>query len=409
MSDQIPEDHGEAKYPQVMRAVTETPWAVLPATLAAIVELLSLRASGYELTDEQIQARIGSGPPRRDFYMAGTVAVIPIYGVLIPRADMFTQMSGGTSVQRLQASFQDALDDKDVTAIVLDIDSPGGAAALIPEFAAVIRAARGEKPIVAVANHMAASAAYWLGAQAGEFVLTPSGEVGSVGVLAAHDDISAMQEKLGVKTTLVSAGKFKTEMNPFEPLSDEARAEIQRRVDEVYTVFLADVAKGRRVSVDTVRTDFGQGRMVTAQAALAAGMVDRVETFDAAIARLSRPEMQQGAAAQTYVATVTSKGTVGAWFPGTIGPPGQTASTMNIEAAESGLSFADSVEQALRAFDQVVSGAEELRSLTGAKRAQLDGLIERAQDLAALLDKESEPAALGLDAEHDWLLTTHRI
>ena len=93
---------------------------------------------------------------------------------------------------------------------------------------------------------------------------------------------------MGVTTTIISAGPHKTEGNEYQPLSDEARADIQSRVDASYDAFVSDVAAGRRVSVATVREDFGGGRVMTAKAARAAGMVDRVETLSATVQRLGR-------------------------------------------------------------------------------------------------------------------------
>lgn len=278
----------DGRYPQVVRSVLDTPWAILPRTLATIREMVAYRHAGGRYTDEEIQARIGAKPSRRDAQRAGNIAVIPIYGVITPKADMFTEISGGTSVDRLRGAFHQALADETVSAIVLDVDSPGGQVDLVPELAGEIRGARGTKPILAVANTMAASAAYWLAAQADELYVTPSGEVGSIGVFAAHDDLSGAMEKAGVKTTLISAGKFKTEANPFEPLSDEARAAIQARVDDAYRMFVHDVAKGRGVPVDTVRAGFGEGRIVVAKDAAAEGMIDGIATLDEVVARAAR-------------------------------------------------------------------------------------------------------------------------
>lgn len=275
-----------ARYPQVLRAVCESPWAIRPEKLAVIREMLALRASGQRFTAEEIEARIGAGPAVKQSSSVGTVAVIPLYGVITPRADLMTEMSGGTSMQGFMDSLRGAVADDSIGAILLDVDSPGGMTDLVPEAAAEIRAARGSKPIVAIANTDAASAAYWLASQADEIVVTPSGMVGSIGVFAAHDDVSAAMEQDGVKTTLISAGKYKVESNPFEPLSDEARAAIQERVDQFYGMFVKDVSKGRRVPVDAVRSGFGEGRIVTAQDALKLGMVDRVDTFEATVERL---------------------------------------------------------------------------------------------------------------------------
>jgi capsid assembly protease len=275
------------KYPNIVRAVLETPWAILPEKLAEVRELVSLRADGVVLTAEEIEVRIGDGPAQRDMQMVGSVAVVPLYGVIVPKVDLMTQMSGGTPIDRFRATLAAAVRDPDVSAVVIDVDSPGGQTDLLTEAASDIRAMRGSKPIVAVANTVAASAAYWLATQADELVVTPSGSVGSVGVFAAHEDVSAQQEMDGVKTTLVSAGKYKTELTPFAPLSEEARAYVQQRVDDAYSQFTADVAKGRRVSVESVRVGFGEGRMVSAKQAVKLGMADGVESIQSVIGRLS--------------------------------------------------------------------------------------------------------------------------
>jgi signal peptide peptidase SppA len=200
------------------------------------------------------------------------------------------------------------VNDKDVSAIILDVASPGGMTDMISELATDIRQARGKKPIVAVANTKAASAAYWIASQADEVVVTPSGSVGSVGAFAAHDDLSGAMEKAGIKTTLVSAGKFKTEANPYEPLSDEARAMIQERVDDAYAMFTGDVAKGRRVPVDTVRGGYGEGRMVSAKQAVKLGMADSIGTLQQTVERFTNPQaasagVEAGTFAENIVAT----------------------------------------------------------------------------------------------------------
>lgn len=315
MSDNTNPAGEDGRYPQVVRSVLETPWAIMPRTLATIKEIVALRASGQRFTSQEIEARIGAKPPRKDAQRAGAVAVIPVYGVITPKADMFTDMSCGTSIDRLRGAFHSALADESVLAIVLDVDSPGGQVDLVTELANEIRGARGTKPILAVANTLAASAAYWIAAQADELYVTQSGEVGSIGVFAAHDDISGALEKAGVKTTLISAGKHKVEANPFEPLSEEARAAIQARVDDSYRMFVHDVAKGRGVPVDTVRSGFGEGRVVVAREAVSEGMVDGIATLDEVVARAARPG--GGSESQAIsVAFIGDTGTLDAAFSG---------------------------------------------------------------------------------------------
>jgi signal peptide peptidase SppA len=281
---------GAAKYWHILKAVCEQPWALQPATLAIIVDLVRFRAEGGVLDEEEIRARIGSARngPRSGGGTQDQVAVIPVYGVLSQRQNLIGASSGGASVEGLTADFRAMLAEPSVGAIVFDIDSPGGAVDGIPELGDEIRAARGGKPIIGVTNTLAASAAYWLAAQCDELVCTPSGQVGSVGVYAVHQDFSVAMDKAGVATTYISAGEFKTEGNEFEPLTDEAHAALQDMVDQYYAMFVGAVAKGRGVPIDTVKSDYGKGRVLTAKRALSAGMIDRIDTLDATIARLSR-------------------------------------------------------------------------------------------------------------------------
>lgn len=289
----MPNDDSELRYPRLVAYVREMPWAIRPEKLAILIDLLRFRAEGGRLTAEQIQGRIGAAtaPQQRQ---AGQVAVIPIFGVIMQRADMLDEMSGATSTERIGAAFGQAVNDPAVSAIVFQIDSPGGGVYGVDELASQIRAARGTKPIAAVADSLAASAAYWIASAVdpGELTVTPSGEVGSIGVFAGHDDLSQANEMAGVKVTLISAGKYKVEQSPFAPLTDEARAAIQGRVDDYYGMFTSAVAKGRGVPVADVRSGFGEGRVVGAQEAVKLGMADRVATLGDTIARLSKPQRQ---------------------------------------------------------------------------------------------------------------------
>jgi len=294
------------RYARIIALVQDMPWAILPAKLAAITSLLHLRSAGLTLTPEDVKARLGGDPAeRQDPRINGVgVAVLPIFGVIAQRMDLFSEISGGTSTDTLARDFRAFRDDAKVKAIVFAVDSPGGGVYGVDELATEIRAARGTKPMVAVADSTAASAAYWLASAADEIVVTPGGQVGSIGVFTAHDDVSQMLEELGVKTTLISAGKYKVEGNPFEPLDPDAKAALQATVDQYYDRFVAAVAAGRHVSTAVVKAGYGQGRMLTSADALAAGLVDRIDTLDATIARLS------AAAAALTVTSLHAHGTI---------------------------------------------------------------------------------------------------
>lgn len=283
------------RYAHVAQYVYSSVWAILPDKLQTIISLLEFRRAGGVLTDAEIAERIGA-VSRPALRASGAVAVIPIFGTIAHHAGMMIESSGGVSTESIASRFRAAMADPQVGAVLLHIDSPGGSAAGVPELAAEIHAARGPKPIVAQADSMAASAAYWIGTAADELVVTPSGLVGSIGVISGHQDISEALAKEGVRTTLITAGKHKGEGNPYAPLSDEDRAAIQERVDDYYNLFVRAVAKHRGVSVESVRSGYGEGRVVTAKRAVDLGMADRVATIDETIARLASPRRQGNAA-----------------------------------------------------------------------------------------------------------------
>lgn len=270
------------KSERIIRAVYGSLWAIEPDKLDAILDFLDLRAEGVVFTAEEIEARIGDrrsasrGPDK--------TAVLPLFGVIGHRMGSMSEISGGTSAEGFAQAFDAAVADPKVSRVVIDVDSPGGSVTGVDELSSRIFAARGEKPIVAVANGTAASAAYWIASSADEFVMIPSGRVGSIGVYGVHTDRSEADAKAGLKRTLIKAGKFKAEGSPFEPLSEEDAAAMQEEVDEVYGMFVEAVARNRGVMASRVREGFGEGRAVTARKAMAEGMVDRVATMDDVLA-----------------------------------------------------------------------------------------------------------------------------
>lgn len=274
------------KYQHVLSAFAAEPWAMERGKLSVIAEFLAFKAGGGEVAADEMAARISKKQDGEIARREGAVAVIPIHGVLAPKMDMMTEISGGTSYMGIQRALHAALADPDVKAIVLDIDSPGGAVPGAQELGDEIRSLRGgDKPIVAQVNHLAASAAYWIASQADEVVVSPSGRAGSIGVYTVHEDISAALEKAGVKRTYIAAGDHKVEGNETEALSEDALAFIEERVKRSYDRFVSAVASGRGVSVAKVEKDFGQGRVFFAEELVEKGMADRIGTLSDTLAR----------------------------------------------------------------------------------------------------------------------------
>lgn len=210
----------------------------------------------------------------------GDVTVVPIMGVLTQRGGWY-----GTSLERTRAALRDAAADGS-GAIVLEVDSPGGEVYGVEELAAEVRDIRGQKPVVAVANSLAASAAYYIASQAEELFVTPSGEVGSIGVYGMHIDLSVALDQMGVKVTFISAGEGKVEGNPYAPLSEEAASDMQENIDRYYGMFVTSVKKGRgrELSVEKVRGEWGAW-VYGAKQAVEIGMADHVGTLDDAVRR----------------------------------------------------------------------------------------------------------------------------
>jgi signal peptide peptidase SppA len=281
-------DFGSApRYRHVVEAVFRQPWAILPEKLAAIAELVQMRVDGFRLDPQAVAEIAAAGGKARPQRSNGLTAVLPLHGTLLWRVGAMEEMSGATSLQRFGQAFDAAMNDDRVKSIVIDVDSPGGQVDGVPETAAKIFSARGRKPVTAVVNTMGASAAYWLAAAAEELVISPSGMAGSVGVYMMHQDISEAAAAAGVRVTFIEApeGGHKTEGNEFAPLADSAREHAQGIVNELYGMFVSDLARFRGVTEHTVRESFGKGQVFLAKETVTRRMTDRVVTFEEVLGR----------------------------------------------------------------------------------------------------------------------------
>lgn len=210
----------------------------------------------------------------------GDVTIIPVMGLITQRGGWY-----GTSIEQTRAALRQARTDTS-KAVVLDVDSPGGEVYGMDEIAADIRELRKVKPVVGVANSLAASAAYNIISQCDYVLVTPSGEIGSIGVYGMHVDMSAALDQMGIVVTFVSAGEGKVEGNPYSALSDEAKADMQEDIDRYYSMFVGNVRKGRGrgVTSEQIRNEWGAW-VYGASEAVEIGMADEVGTLDDAVRR----------------------------------------------------------------------------------------------------------------------------
>ena len=206
----------------------------------------------------------------------GKIQVIPVEGVLTKDGPAWY----GSSYDSIGKAVETAAADPEVKHIVLAVDSPGGEVTGLPEAAASIAAAAKVKPVTAMVTGMAASAAYFMASQARDVVLTPSGEVGSVGVRMMHVYYSKMLEQDGIKVTELSSGKYKTEWSPYKPLSEEAIESEMPRLASIHQDFISAVNAGRgeRLGQQMREQRIGEGRMFSGNDALGHGLVDRLQS-----------------------------------------------------------------------------------------------------------------------------------
>ena len=254
--------------------VLTSPWAIVPEKLIEIQAIYRTHLRGEKIDLAGIEARLGKplANEPKPYEVVNGVAVIEMEGIVAKRMSLFTKISGGISTYHVQEQFSAAMADPKVRGILLNIDSPGGGIDGTAELAGMIHSARGEKPVVAFTDGVMASAAYWIGSAADAvYISGDTAQVGSIGVVAAHMDISKAEEMMGVKTTEITAGKYKRIASRHAPLSQEGRQTMQEMVDYVYSVFVGDVAKHRGVSEEQVLEQMADGRIFFGRQAVNAG------------------------------------------------------------------------------------------------------------------------------------------
>jgi len=268
--------------PHLAARLFGVPLAIHRPKLDVILSVLGARIG---LTDMVVPADYA--PTTRPLSPAtGKVAVIPIHGTLVRRTSGLEAVSGLASYTSIAAQLDAALASPEVAAILLDVDSPGGESGGVFDLADRIRAGVQVKPVWAVANDMAFSAAYALASAASRVFVARTGGVGSIGVIAMHIDQSVKDAKDGVRYTAVFAGERKNDLNPHEPISDEAHAVLKAEVDRVYDLFVETVARHRGLDADAVRAT--EAGLFFGPDAVGAGLADAVGGFDDALSQLTQ-------------------------------------------------------------------------------------------------------------------------
>lgn len=279
--------------PKVLDVLT-SPWAILPEKLLEIQAIYATHLRGEKIDIAPIEAALGRtlDNERKPYDVQDGVALIPIEGIIAKKMNLMVRVSGGLSTQILQKDITQALADPSVQSLLLLVDSPGGTVDGTEEIADFIFSARGQKPIIAYTDGLMASAAYWIAAASD--MIYVSGDtpwVGSIGVVTTHIDYSGWEQKTGIKTTEIYAGKYKRIDSEYNPLSPEGAAYLQGQVDHIYSIFANRMALYRpgKLSIPTEGAiSWADGKIFIGKQAIDAGLVDGVSTRDRLIEKLSQ-------------------------------------------------------------------------------------------------------------------------
>lgn len=259
-------------------------WAILPWALRERQTEYYAYLDGTRDYRAYIEAK---GPFEADvnkaqslIWVDGEIGVLRIEGIIEPKGDWFSELFGGVAaLDVLTRDLNFLLESEDINAIVLDIDSPGGSVTGVFAFANMVFEARKIKPVFAFSDSVMTSAAGLIGAAAGKdniIIADESVMTGSLAVLTEHVDKSGFEEKLGLKTTQISSGKNKILANPYEPLSKDAREELETRVKHIDNALMTAIARYRETTVEAVRAQSMQGRLFFGTQGIAAGLADEM-------------------------------------------------------------------------------------------------------------------------------------
>jgi signal peptide peptidase SppA len=347
--------------PHLATRIFDTPLLIAPQKLEVILAVLAPRL-GLEVP-VAAAAATSDRPARKAYEVTSDgIAVIPIEGTLVHKSYGLDALSGLRSYSDLQEEIEDAATDPAIRGILLDIDSPGGEVAGVFDLADTIYSARTAKPVFAVANSDAFSAAYLLASSAKLIYTGRTSGLGSIGVIVTHLDVSESDQKRGYKYTVVHAGARKADFNPHAPLSEEARAVMEAEVERTYELLVATVARNRGLAEAAIRqTEAG---LYFGNDAVKARLADHMGTRQAALADL------RNAISGATAASIQLKG-----------------QAMNEEerAAEATPSAADIEAIRAEAYRQGYADAAEIVDL-----CELAGMPRRA---AGLLAKQTRPDA----------------
>ncbi len=260
----------------LLNTLTKETWLMLSTHLEVLTQLASRE---YDIN--ALASKIGTQLEKtRTASLRGSIATIPLMGGIYRYANLFTEICGATSTEILALDIQTAVNNPNVSHIILNFDSPGGQASGIAELAGMIKEASQKKPIIAYVDDMAASAAYWLASACDHIAASKTAMVGSIGAVYTLK----LNQGEAQSSEIVSSVSPKKRPNV---QTEEGKAQIQNWADKFGAIFVEEVARYRGVSTEHVLANFGQGDMLIGDDALHVGMIDEITTYEALIKQLS--------------------------------------------------------------------------------------------------------------------------
>lgn len=262
---------------KIWNRICGEPWAITEGSLQTILEI----AQRENESPEAIAAKLGRNLQNSyNVTIRDNVAIIPITGPLFRYANIFSSISGATSYELIAKDLNLALENPNIKAIILDIDSPGGEVNGVSELSNMIYEARGTKPIIAYASGDACSGAYWIASAADKIYVSETSALGSIGVVGVYNNKTKEENKIEI---ISSQSPYKR----IDPSSDEGRLKIQSRIDAMAEVFIENISRNRNVSTEEVKNSFGKGDVFIGKQAVDAGLADNLSSLEQIIKQFS--------------------------------------------------------------------------------------------------------------------------
>lgn len=321
----------------VVNWILDHRWAMMPNSLSAIIDIAQRNVTTGIDSSLFHKSDYNFDPKDRDVFRSskhqaltngqgtslpgtmtavkrGDVAIIPITGPIFPRSNLFTSMSGATSLQSISRDFDVAMKDPEIKSIILDIDSPGGAITDVEAFSDIVFEARKSKPVTAFISGIGASAAYWIASGASRIISANTGEVGSIGVVAAISDTKEKDKKEGIQNIEI-VSSIAPQKRP-DLTTSEGQAPIQKIVNDLGFIFAESIARNRGTDLKNVLENFGQGGVLLAKDALKSGMIDEIGTLESTIAQHNNTQQSTSGGSMPKLVTEASSADIKAENPG---------------------------------------------------------------------------------------------